>query len=43
MKDLIHIIRQDYKSEGFTRRDYIIYGILSPIALIALCILAESI
>lgn len=41
MKQLIDIIRQDFHEEGFTRRDYIKYGILAPIAFVALCIIGE--
>lgn len=41
MKQLINLILEDFKEEGFTRRDYIIYGVLAPIALIALCIFTE--
>jgi len=43
MKELVNIIREDYRKEGFTRRDYIVYGILAPIALTAVCILAGAI
>jgi hypothetical protein len=41
MKQLIDIIIEDYRKEGFTRRDYIKYGILAPIAFVALCIIGE--
>ena len=41
MKQLIDIIKADFKEEGFTRRDFIIYGIIYPIGFIALCIFAE--
>jgi len=37
MKQLINIIQEDYKKEGFTRRDYIIYGIVAPALLVILC------
>jgi len=43
MKELVNIIREDYRKEGFTRRDYIVYGILAPIALTAVCIFAGAI
>jgi hypothetical protein len=42
MKQLIDAIRADFKEEGFTHRDYIVYGILAPIALTAVCILAGA-
>ena len=41
MKQLIDIIRQDYRKEGFTTRNYI-YSVLFTIGFIALCILAET-
>lgn len=34
MKQLINIIREDYRKEGFTRKEYIYYGILAPIAYV---------
>lgn len=43
MKQLVNIILEDYRKEGFIRRDYIVYGILAPIALTAVCILAGAI
>jgi len=42
MKQLITIIKADFHEEGFTRRDYIVYGILAPIGLTALCIIASA-
>lgn len=36
MKDLLN----DYKNEGFTLREWFFYGILAPVALIAICLLA---
>ena len=34
---------KDILSEEFTKREYIIYGIIAPLGLIALCVLAEVI
>ena len=42
MKELFAIIIEDYRKEGFTRRDYFIYGILAPMAFTAACILASA-
>ena len=42
MKQLITIIKADFHEEGFTRRYYIVYGILAPIGLTALCIIASA-
>ena len=39
--ELIRIIIEDYRKEGFTTRDYI-YSVLFTIGFIALCILAET-
>lgn len=42
MKELINLIREDFKEEGFTRRDYFIYGVLAPLGFTAFCILASA-
>ena len=39
MKDII----EDYKKERFTLREWVVYGIVAPAALIVLCILVSSI
>lgn len=36
-------ILEDYKSENFTKREIITYGVLAPLALIAACALSEII
>ena len=43
MKELFEIMMKDILSEDFTKREYIIYGIIAPLGLIALCVLAEVI
>ncbi len=43
MKELFEIMMKDILSEEFTKREYIIYGIIAPLGLIALCVLAEVI
>lgn len=40
MKELFDIIVKDIKDEHFTKREYIIYGILTPIVLIGIMALA---
>jgi len=40
MKYLINVIREDYRKEGFTRKEYIRYGILAPIAYIIIVIIS---
>ena len=31
IKDIINLIREDFRSEGFTRKDFIKYGIIYPL------------
>ena len=40
MKELIEIMMKDIKDENFTKREYIVYGILTPIVLIVIMALA---
>ena len=39
MKDLLN----DYKNEGFTLREWVIYGVICPLALIAVCLIGSYI
>ena len=41
MKELFEVFEKDIKSENFTRKEIIIYGIIAPLALILVCGLAE--
>lgn len=41
MKELIKVFEKDIKSENFTRKEIVIYGIIAPLALILVCGLAE--
>lgn len=41
MRELFEILSKDIKSENFTLREIIIYGIIAPLGLIAACVLAE--
>jgi len=43
MKELYDIMMKDFKEENFTLKEWIIYGLLAPIALILLCGIAELI
>ena len=36
MKELIEIMMKDIKDENFSKREYIVYGILTPIVLFLL-------
>ena len=42
MKKFIEIMGKDILSENFTRRDYVVYGIVAPLVLMLLCVLADS-
>ena len=43
MKELYNIMMKDFKEENFTLKEWIIYGVVAPVALILLCGLAELI
>lgn len=43
MKELFEIMMKDIISENFTKREYVIYGIVAPLGLLAACVLAEVI
>lgn len=43
MKEIINIIKSDFRREGITKRDIVVYGIIVPAALLAACLLAEFI
>lgn len=40
MKELFKILVKDIMDEHFTRKEYFVYGILAPIALVAIMALA---
>jgi hypothetical protein len=40
MKELIEIMLKDIKDENFTKREYIVYCILTPIVLVGIMALA---
>lgn len=41
MKEFIKIMAKDILKENFTRKEYIVYGIIAPLGLIAACMVAE--
>ena len=43
MKHLINIIREDFRREGITKRDMVVYGIIMPASLLACCLIADFI
>ena len=42
MKKFFEIMGNDILSENFTRRDYVVYGIVAPLVLVLVCVLADS-
>lgn len=42
MKEFMEIMGKDILSENFTRKEYVVYGIVAPLALIIICGLAGS-
>ena len=40
MKELIEILLKDIKDENFSKREYIVYGILTPVVLVGIMALA---
>ena len=42
MKEFLEIIGKDIMSENFTRREYVMYGIVAPLVLVLVCGLAGS-
>ena len=35
------MMEKDYLSEGFSRKEWVIYGVILPIAFVAGCVIAE--
>ena len=42
MKEFLKIVGKDILSENFTRREYVVYGIVTPLVMVLLCGLAGS-
>lgn len=42
MKKFLEIMGNDILSENFTRREYVVYGIVAPLVLVLVCGLAGS-
>ena len=42
MKEFLKIMGKDIMSENFTRREYVVYGIVAPLVLVLVCGLAGS-
>ena len=42
MKEFFEIMKKDIMSENFTKKEYVVYGIVAPLVLLLVCGLAES-
>ena len=42
MKEFLEIMGKDIMSENFTRKEYVVYGIVAPLVLVLVCVLAGS-
>jgi len=42
MKEFFEIMEKDIMSENFTKKEYVVYGIVAPLVLVLLCGLAGS-
>ena len=42
MKEFMKIMGKDIMSENFTRREYVVYGIVAPLVLVLVCGLVGS-
>ena len=42
MKKFFEIMGKDILSENFTKKEYVVYGIVAPLVLVLLCGLAGS-
>lgn len=43
MKKFFEEMLKDYQEDGFSRRDWIVYGIIAPVVLILVCLFSELI
>ena len=41
LKDIFNVLQKDIKSENFSKRECVIYGIVVPLALVAACVLGD--
>ena len=43
MSEFWKIMEKDFQTEGFTRREWVIYGIIAPVVLVIGCVIADLI
>ena len=41
MKQLFSILAKDLQSENFTLKEMVVYGVIAPMALVAVCMIAS--
>ena len=42
MKEFLKIMEKDIMSENFTKKEYVVYGIVAPLVLVIACVMAGS-
>jgi hypothetical protein len=42
MKEFLEIMGKDIMSENFTKKEYLVYGIVTPLVLVLVCGLVSS-
>lgn len=42
MKEFFEIMGKDIMSENFTKKEYVVYGIIAPLVLVLVCGLVSS-
>ena len=43
MKEFLKMMEKDYMSEGFSMKEWVIYGIIAPVVLVIGCVIADGI
>jgi hypothetical protein len=43
MKEFLKMMEKDYLTEGFSRKEWVNYGIIAPVVLVIGCVIAEMI
>ena len=41
MSEFWKIMEKDFQDEGFTKREWVIYGIIAPVVLVIGCVIAD--
>ncbi len=41
MKDLLNIYLKDIQVENFSKRECVVYGVIAPMALVVVCLIAS--